>query len=204
MAPVRAVVQAEAAQLLADPLIGALVQRLIRASTAAWDHSLQTAEMAGRLMKATGGSDRDVLDAVRGGLLHDVGKATLPPDVLNKAGILSPEEWEMTKTHPKVGYDLLSPFSRLSPFLNDRILDVVLHHRERYDGSGYPDGLSGGAVAQLTAATAVADVWDALTSARSYRAPYPRDKALVILSSSDLDHRYVAALMRLVSAEATS
>lgn len=112
----------------------------------------------------------------RGGLLHDIGKVAVPPEVLDKPGRLTPEERVIVERHPGVGYDILSPI----PGFTD-VLPIVRSHHERIDGTGYPDRLAGDAIPYLARVLAVADVYDALTSDRPYRAGMSREKALGIM-----------------------
>ncbi|MEX0142559.1 Cyclic di-GMP phosphodiesterase response regulator RpfG [compost metagenome] len=109
-----------------------------------------------------------------GGLLHDTGKALVPDSVLNKPGPLSPEEFIQIKRHPRDGYDIL----RQSPEVGAIPLDITLHHHERRDGSGYPDQLAGDAISELAQMAAIVDVYDALTSDRSYHKGIPAAEAL--------------------------
>lgn len=99
------------------------------------------------------------------GLLHDIGKLAVPEEILNKRGRLTPEEWSVIKRHPSVGADLLRA---ISPGLEPVAAAVRAHH-ERWDGSGYPDGLAGRGIPLAGRIVAVADVYDALTHPRSYR-----------------------------------
>ena len=97
----------------------------------------------------------------------------MPPEVLDKPGRLTPEEREIVERHPGVGFDILSPI----PGFAD-VLPIVRAHHERIDGTGYPDRLAGDAIPYLGRVLAVADVYDALTSDRPYRAGMTREKAL--------------------------
>lgn len=127
----------------------------------------------------------------RGGLLHDIGKVAVPPEVLDKPGRLTPEERAIVERHPGVGYDILSPI----PGFAD-VLPIVRSHHERIDGTGYPDRLAGDAIPYLARVLAVADVYDALTSDRPYRAGMTREKALGIMqegAGSWLDAQVLAA-----------
>lgn len=100
------------------------------------------------------------------GLLHDIGKALIPDEILNKPGKLNPQEFQVIKSHPKLGYEVLR-----SQNIDTRIKQVVLMHHERNDGSGYPNGLTGELLADFAMIVAIADVYDAMTAARSYRVP---------------------------------
>lgn len=97
-------------------------------------------------------------------LVHDVGKVEVPAGILNKTGALSPEEFDRVRAHPETGRTILAPL------LGDElVLAVTGWHHERWDGSGYPDGLSGDAIPQAARVVALADALDAMTSARAYR-----------------------------------
>ena len=99
------------------------------------------------------------------GLLHDLGKVAMPLDVLNKPGKLTDAEFDIMKTHPTEGYKMLSA----SPGVDAVSLDVVLHHHEKSDGSGYPERLNGDQISLHAKMGAVCDVYDAITSNRPYK-----------------------------------
>ena len=98
------------------------------------------------------------------GLLHDIGKIIIPQHILNKKGKLTEKEYEIIKKHTKWGYQTLKTSEELS-----EIAEYILYHHERWDGSGYPEGLAGDAIPKISQILAVADAWDAMTSKRSYR-----------------------------------
>lgn len=100
------------------------------------------------------------------GLLHDLGKAKIPLDILNKPGKLTDEEFAIVKRHPRDGYEMLSADNNGGALA---ARDVALHHHEKFDGSGYPEGLSGDNISQLARMSAVCDVYDAITSNRPYK-----------------------------------
>ena len=100
-------------------------------------------------------------------LLHDIGKLAIPKEVLDKPGKLNEEEWEIMRKHPVIGCDMLGEDAS---FL---VRAVVRHHHERLDGKGYPDGLAGDRIHQFARISAVADVYDAVTSERVYKAAAP-------------------------------
>lgn len=110
------------------------------------------------------------------GQLHDMGKLMIDLSYVNKPGPLNADEWEIMKEHPAMADRFLTPL----PFLED-VRPIIRHHHERMDGSGYPDGLSGDDVDLLTQILAVADSYDAMTSRRSYRAPWSREEAMTEL-----------------------
>lgn len=98
------------------------------------------------------------------GLLHDVGKVRLPSEILGKPGSLTEEEIEIVRTHPRQGFRILQDQD-----VSDMVRDVCLHHHERIDGRGYPDGLQGDQLSQAVRIAAICDVYDAVTSVRPYK-----------------------------------
>jgi diguanylate cyclase (GGDEF)-like protein len=130
-----------------------------------------------------------------GFLLHDIGKLTVPDAILNKAGALTDEEWELMRRHPEEGVRILAPI----PFLG-RAIDVVRHHHERWDGCGYPAQLAGEQIPMWARIFAVVDSVDAMTSDRPYRDGLPLDVAVKELkegAGTQFDPVCVAAFMRL-------
>ena len=109
----------------------------------------------------------------RGGLLHDIGKIGVPPAILDKEGKLSEEERSVIQGHPSHGVTILRPIPNLQ-----KVLSIVSQHHERYDGKGYPNGLSGDSISLHARIVAVADVVDALATHRPYRPGWPREKVL--------------------------
>jgi putative two-component system response regulator len=112
------------------------------------------------------GRERELLR--RGGLLHDVGKICVPDDILNKPGKLTDREYEIIKQHPAQGQAIVEPLQSLA-----EVLPLIRWHHERPDGRGYPDGLAGNEIPYLVRILSVADVYDALASARPYRPALP-------------------------------
>lgn len=109
--------------------------------------------------------EQDILTLA--GLLHDVGKMGIPGKIIKKAGSLTEEEYEQIKQHPQKGYDFLKKHP-----LDERIMNATLMHHERCDGSGYPKGLKADDIDDFAKIVAIADYYDALTSARVYREPH--------------------------------
>ena len=121
------------------------------------------------------GSDK-LRQLVWGGELHDIGKIGIPDYIIQKEGPLTADERSLVEQHPVIGWDIARQVSSLG-----EVLDVVRHHHERVDGTGYPDGLAADDIPRAARIVAVADVWDALTSNRSYRPAWSRDRALKIM-----------------------
>jgi len=112
----------------------------------------------------------------RGGFLHDIGKVGIPDSILFKPDGLTAEEWIVMRSHCARGEEICRHLKSLKP-----VLPLIRHHHERWDGSGYPDGLRGQQIPLLARALQVADIYDALTSLRPYKPAYPADKALRII-----------------------
>ncbi|MCA2999458.1 MAG: HD-GYP domain-containing protein [Rhodocyclaceae bacterium] len=131
------------------------------------------------------------------GLLHDVGKAYIPLDVLNKPGSLSPLEGEIMRAHPRLGYDALIG----AGYTVETVLDAVLHHHERLDGSGYPEAFSGNEISLISRIASVADVYDAVTSQRVYHSAMAPTAALRMIrkrAGIDFDSTVAQALIKVV------
>jgi putative nucleotidyltransferase with HDIG domain len=113
-----------------------------------------------------------------GALLHDVGKVSIPLEILTKPGRLDDSEWTVMAQHPVSGVELLEGVE----FPWD-VRPMIRHHHERWNGSGYPDRIAGETIPLEARILTIADVYDALTTTRSYRAAFPHEKAMEILSS---------------------
>jgi putative nucleotidyltransferase with HDIG domain len=129
-------------------------------------HSQRVAELAGLLAEELGLEESVVEDLRVAGRLHDVGKIGIRETVLNKPGRLTPDEFEHVKQHVRIGLEILAPLFHIK-----QPLKYVEHHHERWDGVGYPLGLSGEAIPLGARILCAADTFDALTSKRAYREP---------------------------------
>lgn len=136
-------------------------------------HSARVADVSTRIGLRLALEPDVVRGLHQGAFLHDVGKISVPDQILNKPGDLDPDEWEQIQRHPEVGWDLVSRADSLRGALS-----AIRHHHERWDGSGYPDRLSGTDIPLSGRIVAVADVWDALTSDRAYRPAWDLDRAV--------------------------
>ena len=133
-------------------------------------HSGRVAEYAREIGKRFGYNKKQQDEIYMMGLLHDVGKIGIPDAVINKPGKLTDKEFDLIKTHPVIGAQILSKTEELP-----RMAVGAHWHHERYDGTGYPDGLSGEQIQRDARIIAVADAYDAMTSARSYRSALPQE-----------------------------
>jgi putative nucleotidyltransferase with HDIG domain len=158
--------------------IEALAQAIDAKDQVTHDHIRRVQDHAVRLARALGVDDDDQIEAIKAAsLLHDVGKLAVPEHILNKPGRLTPSEYDIMKRHAPVGADILSVIEFPYP-----VVPIVRHHHENWDGSGYPDGLSGERIPIGARILSVVDCFDALTSDRPYRPRLHDQDALKILS----------------------
>jgi putative nucleotidyltransferase with HDIG domain len=137
-------------------------------------HSVAVGTLMMGLARQLGLSDYDIRVAGMAGLLHDIGKMRVAADIVDKPGRLTPEELAEMRRHPGLGYSTLLDMDDLDP----RILDVCRHHHEKMDGTGYPDGLKDEELSLFARISAVCDVYDAVTSIRSYKRAWSPHEAL--------------------------
>ncbi len=155
---------------------GALISlaRLKTADDYTYMHSVAVCAMMVALAKQVGLSEEHTRSAGMAGLLHDLGKAAIPLAVLNKPGKLTDDEFEVIKSHPVEGYNMLKEGGNVE----DSVLDACLHHHEKIDGSGYPDKLKGDEITLIARMTAICDVYDAITSDRPYKRGWDPSESL--------------------------
>jgi len=146
-------------------------------------HTLRVTDLTLRLAQKMGIRDTELIHMRRGALLHDIGKMGVPDKILLKSESLTEEEWEIMRRHPVYAYEMLSRIEYLRP-----ALDIPYCHHEKWDGSGYPRGLTGEEIPQSARIFAVADVWDAITSDRPYRKGWDHEKALEHIKSESGTH----------------
>jgi len=139
--------------------------RLKTADDYTFMHAMAASALMVALARALGHSTEEVREAGMAGLLHDVGKVTIPLAVLNKPDTLNEEEWQLMRAHAERGHEMLCGTADLS----EGVLDAVLHHHEKMDGSGYPHRLPAAQITRLARMTAICDVYDAVTSHRAYK-----------------------------------
>jgi putative two-component system response regulator len=117
--------------------------------------------------------------------MHDTGKIGIPDAILRKPAKLDADEWVVMKTHPRIGYDILS--TSTAPIFQ-LAAEIALHHHERFDGSGYPDGLAGEAIPESARIVALADVFDALSMKRPYKEEWPLERIMATIVESTGSH----------------
>lgn len=176
---------------------GALISlaRLKTADDYTYMHSVAVCALMVALGRQLGLDEKQIREAGMAGLLHDIGKALMPGEVLNKPGKLTDDEFRIIKSHPVAGHRLLLEGRAAS----DIVLDVCLHHHEKINGSGYPDRLAGDQISLCAKMGAICDVYDAITSNRPYKAGWdPADsiRKMTEWSKGHFDDRVFQAFIK--------
>jgi putative nucleotidyltransferase with HDIG domain len=188
-----------AADAFMGPTVRALLVRLTHKDDYTAEHTRGVALRAVQVGDELGLAPVQLRELAVGGLLHDVGKLAVPNEILQKPGPLTDEEFDVIKTHPEVGSELVHELG-----FSKRVRRLVMDHHERLDGSGYPRGLGAPDLDIETRILAVCDVFDALLSKRVYREAWELDDALSLLrqeAGTGFDPACVAALERVVARE---
>jgi len=162
-------------------------------------HTQRVTKATLRLAQAMGVNEADLVQIRRGSLLHDIGKMPIPDEILLKPGPLNDEEWAVMRQHPANARKLLSSIAYLKPALN-----IPYYHHESWDGSGYPEGISGEDIPLEARIFSVVDVWDALRSKRRYRDAWTDEKVRAYLraqSGKQFDPRVVKIFEELINTE---
>lgn len=146
-------------------------------------HNLRVAYMASLFGETWGLNKREIGSLMKGAFLHDVGKIGISDGILLKNGALTQDELIVMRTHPEIGASLLA-----SDAWFDDAIPIVLHHHERFDGSGYPANLSGEKIPLSARLFAIIDVFDALVSKRPYKEAFSKDRVFNILEASSGSH----------------
>ena len=160
----------------AETILFALAQTIEQRDKETGNHCQRLAALSVALGSAIGLPDEDLLALHRGGYLHDIGKIAVPDSILFKKGELTSEEWAIMRSHTWKGEEICRPMRSLRP-----VLPIIRNHHERWDGSGYPDGLKGEDIPLLARILQLADIYDALISQRSYKEAFTVDDAIAQL-----------------------
>jgi putative nucleotidyltransferase with HDIG domain len=166
-----------------DVTIEGLSRALDLRDTETEEHTQRVTEITLTLASALGVVETDLIHIRRGAILHDIGKVAIPDQILYKKGPLLEEEWEIMRRHPEIAVELLSPVAYLTP-----ALDIPHWHHERWDGTGYPDGLEKERIPFSARLFAFADVYEALTSDRPYRQAWRKQDAIQYIESQSGQH----------------
>jgi len=172
---------AERDSLLAS--ISSLIQALEARDNYTRGHSEAVAAISARIGARIGLAPMEVEKLELAGRLHDIGKIGIRDDILLKPGSLTAEEYETIKRHPVIGAEILGPIASM-----ERLIPGILHHHEKFDGTGYPQGLKGEAIPLFARAIAVGDVFHSLTSQRPYRDPITAEAAIRIIREETGTH----------------
>jgi putative two-component system response regulator len=141
------------------------------------DHSNRMAAYSGKLAIAAGLNEKIIAGIRVAGVLHDIGKISIPDEILLKPGQLTPEEYEVIKTHPVIGKKIVLPILNR----NQDILDIIFHHHERFDGKGYPDGLAGKNIPLTARIAMIANSYAAMTMESCYKGIKSKEEAIAEL-----------------------
>ena len=164
-------------------------------------HSLRVSDMAVALGKKMDLSEEEIDALHLGGILHDIGKISVPGEILNRPGKLTPDELEIVKTHPDASCNMCFPLQKSLGLA----LDVIRHHHEKLDGSGYPDGLKEDEISVIARIAAIVDIFDALISNRPYRSAMSRKEAFAVLreetNEGKLDKKILGHFIEMIETE---
>jgi HD-GYP domain-containing protein (c-di-GMP phosphodiesterase class II) len=147
------------------------------------EHTLCVAEMTVALAKMAAIPESEINYIRSGALLHDIGKMGIPESILLKPGRLSCQEWEVMRRHPDYAYDLIYPIEYLRP-----CLPIPYSHHEKWDGTGYPQGLKGEEIPLPARLFAIVDVWETLSSCRVYRRSWTEEKVMDYIQQQSGEH----------------
>jgi len=175
-------------------VLSTLAQTMEKKDMGTYGHCRRVSNYCEIIATAIGLDRREKEDLSAAAMLHDIGKIGISDFILGKQGILNVQEVETVKSHPQKGVEILAPLSQFKA-----ILPAILHHHEKYDGSGYPYGLSGEEIPLQARIIAIADTYDAILSDRPYRSGANNDKAIDELSrcaGSQFDPRIVEVIRR--------
>lgn len=161
----------------AETILFALAVTIEERDKETGSHCQRLAALSVSLGKALGLPNDDLLALYRGGFLHDVGKIAVPDSILFKRGMLNEDEWAVMRSHTWKGEQICRPMRSLKP-----VLPIIRNHHERWDGTGYPDGMAGETIPLLARILQLADIYDALTSRRSYKSAYTPEEAVAMLA----------------------
>lgn len=157
-----------------------------------FQHCMLVTATASAFARRTGMRRRDVVTITKAGMLHDIGKASIPLEILDKPGALSPDEIAVMRQHPVIGHDYLSRRSDIDA----ATLRSVRGHHELLDGTGYPDGLSGSEIDDLTRIITIADIYGAMLERRAYKPPKSPQQALEVIEAMADAGKLEKALVR--------
>ncbi|MBP5231066.1 MAG: HD-GYP domain-containing protein, partial [Clostridia bacterium] len=187
--------RADKLERMSDEMAEALAKTIDAKDTYTNGHSIRVSRYSCALARKLGWSAEEVNDLEREAMLHDIGKIGVPEEILRKPGNLSEEEFEVVKSHTTTGGDILTGIEDM-----EGSAAVARHHHERFDGTGYPSGLSGDAIPLHARIVTIADAYDAMRSDRVYRGGLSREnirRELVAGSGNQFDPDLLDAFLEL-------
>lgn len=191
----KAVVATTVDFMLQEPAAFENLLHLVSYDYYTYTHSVNVFVFSLSLAQRSGTRQTNLMREVGEGLLlHDVGKSRIDPAIVNSKGKLTPDEWQEMRKHPQYGYEILAEHGGMT----DIALDIVLHHHEKLNGKGYPDGLMGDEISPFVRMCTIADIFDALTTRRSYKEAMESFAALKLMLTEmgpDLDPVLVRAFV---------
>ncbi|MDX1609162.1 MAG: response regulator [Halofilum sp. (in: g-proteobacteria)] len=180
-----------------ESVLFALARMVEAKDSSTRDHCDRLAHMAVVFGRDLGCSYDELQALRRGGILHDIGKLGVPDAILLKQGPLDAAEWAIMRQHPVIGHQLCSPLLTMR-----RTLEIIRHHHEQWDGSGYPDGLAGTDIPFLARVFQILDVYDGLSSERPYKPALPRNEVIAVMEQEAAagcwDETLVGRFLRIV------
>ena len=179
---------------LAEHGLARWVDKVRMHHSATYQHCLIVTGVAAAFGQSLGLAKKDMERLTLSGMLHDIGKAMIPIEILEKPGPLSEQEWETMRTHPIIGAEILAR----SGGFDSEMSDVVVHHHEYLDGSGYPHGLQGGEISDIVRVMTISDIFGALIERRPYKAEMSGENAYdtIVSMTTKLDIPLVRAFRR--------
>ncbi|NHN29756.1 HD-GYP domain-containing protein [Paenibacillus agricola] len=178
------------------------MDQLMEKDVETYEHSMRVASLAKAMAVGMGLDKKRKHQLVTGCFLHDIGKLRIPIEVLNKTTSLLPHEWDLMRLHPSIGAHILREYANLDM----EIINIVEFHHERWNGQGYPNGLSGHAIPEFARICAVLDAYDCMISDRPYRSKLTVAEAitqLLLHAGEQFDEKYVHILIQLLKGNIT-
>lgn len=178
-------------EVICEPMVAPIIYRIKEYEPYCFIHSINVAFVAAQIGIQRGFFGGRLHNLIRGGLLHDCGKLFIPVEILTKPDYLTVDEFDIVKEHSKRGAEFIKDMG-----FDDVVLDIVLHHHERLDGSGYPDGIVGDQIREETKIIMVVDAWDAMTSERPYKSSMSGEYVFEELAASEVYSRSALRLLK--------
>lgn len=169
---------------------------LLKKDVNTYEHSLRVGKLCKMMASLLQLDEKQTRQLIQGGCLHDIGKLLIPDQILMKDSALTDQEWKIMKQHPVLGSNMMMAFTELDP----KIAEIILYHHERWNGQGYPSGLSGENIPAFARICAIIDAFDSMVSDRPYRKGLSINtavKELLSHSGTQFDPNYVALFLSL-------